>query len=203
MRHGLNLRPSGWGARQLNPILTEVSGFSPSVVPLLLIAYGAATVVGNTVVGRLADRHTTPVLIVGLLLNLAFLTGFALLAHVGAVAIVFMLGVGLVGVTMNPAMVVRVQRNGNTGALVNTVHTSFITLGVIVGSSFGGCGSTPTACEHHCGSARFWPPSGCCSSCPSYAAARPLFRANPPRSRSGPRRHDATDRQITINAILS
>jgi len=120
-----------------NPVLTEVTGFSTGTVPFLLIAYGAATVVGNTVVGRFADRHTVPVLAVGLVLNLAFLTGFALLADLPAPAVACMMGIGLVGVTMNPAMVTRVQRTGNAGPLVNTVHSSFITLGVILGSSIG------------------------------------------------------------------
>ncbi|MEV6423168.1 MFS transporter [Streptomyces sp. NPDC051662] len=122
----------------LNPILTEVTGFSTRAVPLLLIAYGAATVIGNTVVGRLADRYTLRVLGGGLALNLAFLAGFALLADVPVPAVVCMLGIGLVGVTMNPAMAIRVQRTANARALVNTVHTSFITLGVIIGSSVGG-----------------------------------------------------------------
>ncbi|MFJ2767034.1 MFS transporter [Streptomyces sp. NPDC087300] len=122
----------------LNPILTEVTGFSTGSVPLLLIAYGAATVVGNTVVGRLADRRALPVLVVGLALNLVFLTGFALFAQLTLPAVLFMLGVGLVGVTMNPALITRVQRAGNTGPLVNTVHSSFITLGIIVATSVGG-----------------------------------------------------------------
>ncbi|EYT79624.1 MFS transporter [Streptomyces sp. Tu 6176] len=121
----------------LNPILTEVTSFSPGAVPVLLIAYGAATVAGNHVVGRLADRHAVPVLALGLLLNTVFLSGFALLAGLPVPAVVCMLGVGLVGVTMNPAMVTRVQRAGNAGPLVNTVHSSFITLGVILGSSLG------------------------------------------------------------------
>ncbi|MGW4251379.1 MFS transporter [Streptomyces californicus] len=124
----------------LNPILTEVTGFSPGAVPLLLLAYGAATVVGNTVVGRLADRHTLPVLLGGLTLNAVFLAGFALLAGVQTGAVLCMLGVGLVGVTMNPALVTRVQRAGNARPLVNTVHTSFITLGVVLGSALGGLG---------------------------------------------------------------
>ncbi|MDR8408117.1 MFS transporter [Nonomuraea sp. 3-1Str] len=122
----------------LNPILTGLAGFSTGSVPYLLVAYGAATVAGNHVVGRLADRHTIAVQVYGLALNAAFLTGFALLAHVSAAALVFMLGVGLVGVTMNPAMVTRVQRAGNAGPLVNTIHSSFITLGVVIGSSAGG-----------------------------------------------------------------
>lgn len=124
----------------LNPILTEVTGFSTGTVPLLLIAYGAATVVGNTVVGRLADRYAVPVLAAGLALNTAFLAGFALLADLPAPAVLCMLGIGLVGVTMNPAMITRVQRTGNAGPLVNTVHSSFITLGIIVGSSLGAVG---------------------------------------------------------------
>ena len=122
----------------LNPILTGIGGFDPGSVPLLLVAYGAATVVGNVVVGRLADRHALAVLLGGLVLNLLFLTGFALFAHVSAAAVVCMLGIGLVGVTMNPAMGVRVQRAGNIGPLVNTIHGSFITGGIIVSSAVGG-----------------------------------------------------------------
>ncbi|MDI3390772.1 MFS transporter [Streptomyces sp. B-S-A8] len=121
-----------------NPILTEVSGFRESSVPILLIAYGAATVIGNSVVGRLADRRTVSVQVVGLALNTLFLAGFAVFADVSAAAVVLMMGIGLVGVTMNPAMATRVQRTGNPGPLVNTVHSSFITLGVIIGSSLGG-----------------------------------------------------------------
>ncbi|MCP2168409.1 MFS transporter [Goodfellowiella coeruleoviolacea] len=123
-----------------NPILTQITGFSAETVPLLLVAYGAATVVGNTVVGRLADRHTVAVLCCGLVLNLAFLVGFALLAHVSVAVVICLIGIGLVGVTMNPAMVTRVQRAGNARPLVNTVHSSFITLGVILGSALGGLG---------------------------------------------------------------
>jgi predicted MFS family arabinose efflux permease len=122
----------------LSPILTGLSGFTTGSVPLLLVAYGAATVVGNTIVGRLADRHALAVLFCGLALNLLFLAGFALFAQVSAAAVAFMLGIGLVGVTMNPAMGVRVQRAGNVGPLVNTIHGSFITSGIIIGSAVGG-----------------------------------------------------------------
>ncbi|GAA0483585.1 MFS transporter [Streptomyces sp. NPDC046215] len=121
-----------------NPILTEVTGFGTGTVPLLLVAYGGATVIGNFVVGRLADRYTLRVLLCGLVLNAFFLAGFALLAHVPVPAVGFMLGIGLVGVTMNPAMAARVQRAGNARPLVNTIHSSFITLGIIIGSSAGG-----------------------------------------------------------------
>lgn len=117
-----------------------MTGFSHGVVPPLLLAYGAATVVGNAVVARLADAHTIRVLVTGLVLNTLFLVTFALLAGIKGPAVLAMLGVGLVGVTMNPAMISRVQRTANARPLVNTVHSSFITLGVVIGSSVGGLG---------------------------------------------------------------
>ncbi|MDT0268007.1 MFS transporter [Streptomyces sp. DSM 44915] len=122
----------------VNPVMTEITGFSSGTVPLLLVAYGAATVLGNLVVGRLADRYTVPVQVVGVLANAGFLAGLALLAHVPVPAVALLLGIGLVGVTMNPAMIVRAQRAGDAGLLLNTAHASFITLGVILGSLLGG-----------------------------------------------------------------
>nr|WP_281172757.1 MFS transporter [Jiangella gansuensis] len=119
------------------PILTRVTGFSEGIVPVLLLVYGAATLIGNIVVGRLADRHTVSTLLVGTGLNALFLAGFALFTDVPPLALAFMLGIGLVGVTMNPAMAVRVQRAGSTAPLVNTVHGSVITLGVMIGSAGG------------------------------------------------------------------
>ncbi|GAA0222712.1 MFS transporter [Cryptosporangium japonicum] len=119
------------------PILTGVTGFAPGTVPLLLLAYGAATVIGNFVVGRLADRRTIPTLLVGTALNAVFLAGLAVFTGSKPLALGFLLGVGLVGVTMNPAMVTRVHRAGNTGPLVNTVHSSFITTGIVLGSAIG------------------------------------------------------------------
>lgn len=119
------------------PILTEVTGFSEGLVPVLLLVYGAATLVGNAIVGRLADRHTVSTLLVGTGLNALFLTGFALFTDAPPLALAFMLGIGLVGVTMNPAMAVRIQRAGSTAPLVNTIHGSFITLGIIIGSAAG------------------------------------------------------------------
>lgn len=122
------------------PIFTEITGFSRGVVPLLLLAYGAATVIGNGVVARLADAHTIRVLVTGLTLNTLFLVAFATLAEIKVPAVLAMLGVGFVGVTMNPAMISRVQRIANARPLVNTIHSSFITLGVVIGSWIGGIG---------------------------------------------------------------
>ncbi|MBW4717988.1 MFS transporter [Saccharothrix obliqua] len=120
------------------PILTGVSGFGESTVPVLLAVYGVATVLGNVVVGRFADRHTMTVLAVGLVSLTASLAVFGLFADIPVVAVVALVAVGLVGVTMNPAMAARVIRTSNGRPLVNTVHTSVITFGVVIGSWTGG-----------------------------------------------------------------
>lgn len=181
----------------LNPILTQVTGFGSGAVPLLLIAYGAATVIGNNIVGRLADRHTVSVLLCGLALNLIFLIGFALLAQLSIPAVVFMLGIGLVGVTMNPAMAIRVQRTGNARPLVNTVHSSFITLGVIIGSFAGG-----VAIDNFGLRAPLWLGAalaalGILTLLPELtrrSAARPAPASNAPASQEGPTA--ATEKQV-------
>lgn len=83
------------------------------------------------------ETPTIPTLLIGTALNTLFLTGFAINTDAPPLALAFMFGVGLVGVTMNPAMAVRIQRTGSTAPLVNTIHASFITLGVVLGSAGG------------------------------------------------------------------
>ena len=120
------------------PILKLLSGFSDSSIALLLLIYGVATVVGNTIVGKLADKHTLSTLAVGLIFLTIFLLLFAFKPENKFIAVISMIGIGLVGVTMNPAMVSRVMRTANGRPLVNTVHTSVITLGTVTGSFLGG-----------------------------------------------------------------
>ena len=120
------------------PILKNVAGYSDSAVAALLFVYGAATVTGNTIVGKLADRHTISTLAVGLCLLTAFLALFGTFADSKALSAVSLVGIGLVGVTLNPAMVARVMRTANGRPLVNTIHTSVITMGIVMGASLGG-----------------------------------------------------------------
>ncbi|WP_315795735.1 MFS transporter [Paenibacillus sp. BIC5C1] len=120
------------------PIFTELTGFSTSAVPLLFVVYGAATVVGNLITGRLADRYTMLILTIGLVLLTFGLLIFAIGVHTAAVVIPAVIIIGLAGVPMNPPMVARVIRTGGSGLMVNTVHTAIVTFGVVVGSSVGG-----------------------------------------------------------------
>jgi predicted MFS family arabinose efflux permease len=120
------------------PIFTEITGFSASMVPIITTVYGAATVIGNMITGRLADKFTMQTLFVGLLLLAASLFLFALFAHNPIVTIIAVIVLGFVGVPMNPAMATRVMRTANTGTLVNAIHGSIISLGIVMGSAIGG-----------------------------------------------------------------
>jgi len=122
------------------PILTEVAGFSTASIPWLLGSYGVANIVGSVLVGHYADKYTFPVMACGLSLLTVALIAFALFAHVAVVSLAMLLVVGLVGVTMNPAMVARVMKTAQPGPLVHTVHASVINIGFGMGAWLGGLG---------------------------------------------------------------
>ncbi|MFP5023465.1 MFS transporter [Pseudonocardia phyllosphaerae] len=126
------------GFSYFTPIFTQVSGFDAAAVPVLLAAYGIATVAGNVIVGRLADRWTMFVQIGGLIVLTVFLSVFALGASSRILVVVSLVAIGAVGVSMNPAMVARVMRVADGRPLVNTVHTSVINVGILLGSWIGG-----------------------------------------------------------------
>ncbi|QYR19247.1 MFS transporter [Paenibacillus sp. sptzw28] len=120
------------------PILTGLVGFSSKTIPFLLAIYGAATVIGNIVTGRLSDRYTMSVLTIGLITLTIALVLFGLFSDIAVIAMMAVILIGLVGVPMNPAMSTRITRVAGTGTLVTTVHGSVISLGVVVGSVIGG-----------------------------------------------------------------
>lgn len=126
------------------PLLEEDAGFSAHETTFVLFGYGLRTVIGNNLVGRYVDRHAVTVLRIGHLTLTGALVLLALFAEVAWAALPGVLLVGLVGVTMNPALVGRVVEVAGAGGLVNTVHTSVITLGVVAGSAIGGVAISAT-----------------------------------------------------------
>ncbi|SFD58957.1 Predicted arabinose efflux permease, MFS family [Actinopolyspora alba] len=122
------------------PILSEVTDLGATTVTTLLFAYGAATILGNHIVGRLADTRAISTLTAGVVSLIVLLIVFGLFTTRPPAVVLALIGIGLVGVTMNPALVARVMGTANGGSLVNTVHTSCITMGVVFGSWVGGLG---------------------------------------------------------------
>ncbi|PVZ20202.1 MULTISPECIES: MFS transporter [unclassified Pseudomonas] len=120
------------------PILVQLLHVAPAHVAPLLALYGVANVIGNTLVGRIADRHTRAAQAGGLVMMVVLLAGIALSSGVPVLGLACFIGLGLTGVALNPAMVARVMRAAEPGALVNTLHSSVITAGLAFGSWAGG-----------------------------------------------------------------
>ncbi|MGX1777206.1 MFS transporter [Nocardia brasiliensis] len=128
------------GFTYLSPIFTDATHFAPATVPVLFAVYGIATVLGNAVVGRFADRYTRRILVGGLIALTLVLVAFALCVSYKVPTIVTTVLLGLIGLPLNPAMAARVMSVSNEGALVNTVNGSAINIGVVLGPWLGGLG---------------------------------------------------------------
>lgn len=120
------------------PILINEVGVAPRFVAPLLALYGVANLLGNMVVGHLADRHTLSAAGWGLALMVLALSGFAMAGDHLWLNLVCFVTLGLTGVALNPAMVARVMKAAEPAALVNILHTSVITAGLALGSWAGG-----------------------------------------------------------------
>lgn len=120
------------------PILIEEVGVKPSHVAPLLALYGIANLIGNTLVGRVADRHSMSAQGWGMLLMVLVLGGFALAGEQRWLNLACFIALGLTGVALNPAMAARVMKAAEPIALVNALHTSVITAGLALGSWAGG-----------------------------------------------------------------
>ncbi|WP_346206249.1 MFS transporter [Aeromonas salmonicida] len=120
------------------PIFTEAAQLDVSMLPILFAGYGAATVIGNIIVGRFADKYSMEIMAIGLFILATTLILMALNINNTTIAIGCALIIGFTGLPMNPAMVTRVMRSSNNGALVNSLHMSIINLGIVIGSWLSG-----------------------------------------------------------------
>ena len=124
------------------PVLVDITGFSMQVVPFILMAFGFANIVGNTITGRLAHDHSLNIMLIGLTVLTIALFAFAIFAEYKTVAIIAIILIGLSGVPMNPAMMARIVSIAHPGPMVNAVHTSVINIGLGGGSYIGGLAIT-------------------------------------------------------------
>lgn len=124
------------------PVLVDITSFSMQVVPFILMAFGFANIVGNTITGRLAHDHSLNIMLIGLTVLTIALFAFAIFAEYKTVAIIAIIMIGLSGVPMNPAMMARIVSVAHPGPMVNAVHTSVINIGLGGGSYIGGLAIT-------------------------------------------------------------
>lgn len=118
-------------------ILQDVTGVSPAVVPWLLAAYGAASVLGNWAVGRLAERGPATVLTIGLAMLAVGLLAFWAAPDSLPVAIGAMLLIGLTGVSLNAAHTARTLAVGGRHPAIMSMMPMVVTAGILVGTATG------------------------------------------------------------------
>lgn len=119
-------------------ILKEEIGLSPIAISIVLGLYGAASLVGNLVVGKVAHTGATRVVAVGLIVLIAALVGFALSPTNVAVAVPAIVLVGLTGVALNPAQTVRNIAAGGSGPAVMAMAPTVATAGIFIATLTGG-----------------------------------------------------------------
>jgi DHA1 family inner membrane transport protein len=120
------------------PMLNEVSGFAPSTVSLLLVAYGVGSLLGNLVTGRLADRALGATLrgVFACLTVLLAMLPLAVVHRPWAAAAVLGLGL-LTTATVAPLQTLILRHAGAAPTLAVTVNVAAFLLAHAVGSMLG------------------------------------------------------------------
>ncbi|MDR7084484.1 DHA1 family inner membrane transport protein [Arthrobacter ginsengisoli] len=119
--------------------LTEVTGFSASTVPWLLILFGVGLFVGNTVGGRAADRNVDRTLLVALSALVVVLVVFALTAGSQPMTIASMVLLGGFGFATVPGLQMRVMKYATTApTLASGANIGAFNVGNALGAWMGG-----------------------------------------------------------------
>ena len=124
----------------IQPLLTEVSGWSEAAVSPILLVFGAGLVGGNLLGGKLADRHLAPALIGTLvaLTGVMFVSGWAFQDRYGAIIATFLLGAAAFS-TVAPLQLRVLQQAGGAGqGLASSLNIAAFNLGNAIGAWLGG-----------------------------------------------------------------
>ncbi|TQM98669.1 DHA1 family inner membrane transport protein [Microbacterium lacticum] len=123
----------------IEPLLREVTGYSATAIPWLLVIFGAGLFAGNILGGKAADRNAdNAVLILSILLPIVILTLGAVASMPVPVAIGLFL-LGLVGFATVPGLQARVMRHAHGAAtLASATNIAAFNLGNTIGVSLAG-----------------------------------------------------------------
>jgi DHA1 family inner membrane transport protein len=124
----------------IQPILTELAGYSKEAVSPILLVFGAGLVGGNLVGGRWADKSLPTALLGTLVLLTVVMLGSAFAFHdrVGAVIAAFLLGASAFA-TVAPLQMRVLQQAGGAGqGLASSLNIAAFNLGNAFGAWLGG-----------------------------------------------------------------
>src|SRR6476620_4931376 len=119
--------------------LTEVTGFSATTVPWLLILFGVGLFIGNTVGGKAADKNVDRTLLVVLAILVVVLVVFALTAGNQSVTIASMVLLGGFGFATVPGLQMRVMIYASSApTLASGANIGAFNVGNALGAWLGG-----------------------------------------------------------------
>ncbi|CAH0295239.1 Inner membrane transport protein YdhP [Arthrobacter sp. Bi26] len=119
--------------------LTEVTGFSATTVPWLLILFGVGLFIGNTVGGKAADKNVDHTLLVVLAVLVVVLVVFALTAGNQPVTIASMVLLGGFGFATVPGLQMRVMKYASSApTLASGANIGAFNVGNALGAWMGG-----------------------------------------------------------------
>ncbi len=121
------------------PLLTEVSGFSASAVPAVIVLFGFGMLLGNPIGGRLADKSLPWALKISLILLIAalILVEFSLRVPYAMIAAVFLFGIA--GFTTTAPLKMTVLDEAKQAPnLASAVNIGAFNLGNAIGAWLGG-----------------------------------------------------------------
>jgi len=119
--------------------LTEVTGFSATTVPWLLILFGVGLFIGNTLGGKAADKNVDRTLVVVLAILVLVLVLFALTAGNQQVTIASMVLLGGFGFATVPGLQMRVMKYASSApTLASGANIGAFNVGNALGAWMGG-----------------------------------------------------------------
>lgn len=141
---GLSMTVLGFGGMftvytYIQPLLTQISGFSDEAVSPILLVFGVGMIAGNLLGGRFADRRLAPALL-GTLFALAAvmaLMTFALRSQWATVLFVGLLGAAAFA-TVSPLQLWVLQKAGGAQSLASSLNIGAFNLGNAFGAWLGG-----------------------------------------------------------------
>lgn len=123
----------------VTPMLTDIAGYAPHNVTLLLALAGVGMTIGNLLGGRLADRALMPSLYFALFALATVLAIFTLTAHSKVGAAITIFAVGVAGFMIGPMTQTRImQKAGGTPSLVSAAVQSAFNIANSIGAYLGG-----------------------------------------------------------------
>ncbi|MER5217179.1 Cmx/CmrA family chloramphenicol efflux MFS transporter [Streptomyces sp. NPDC002838] len=116
------------------PLLTDVTGFSEGVVPVLLVLFGVGTLCGSVLGGRFADMNLMRTLWVGMVILGVSLAAFSVTAHDKVLMTAMLIVFGVAGFLINPGLQTRVLNEAKGAAtLASAGNISAFNIGNAVG----------------------------------------------------------------------